>query len=94
VEVGLDVGGRVVGGAMCTLFGGGGTSGTLSGGMEVEDVGVAGVGALPRAGLTAPGGSKTFVGTAELRDPGRNAGSELRIEDSLAPGDPFEMSAK
>lgn len=62
--------------------------------MTLEDVGVAGVGAVPGAGLTALGGGGTFVGAAELCDPGRNAGSELRIEVSLELEGPFRMSAK
>jgi hypothetical protein len=59
--------------------GGGGVNGTLSGGMIVEDVGVAGVGEFPAARLTPPGGGGTLVGMAGLCEPGKNAGSELRI---------------
>jgi hypothetical protein len=76
--------------------GDGGVNGTFSGGITVEDAGVAGVGGLPGAGLTAPGGGGTLVGTAGLCDPGKNAGSELRIEVSvfLELDGPFRMSAK
>jgi hypothetical protein len=62
--------------------------------MIAADVGVAGVGALPGAILTGPGGGGTFVGAAELWDPGKNAGSELRIEVSREPGDLSGTSAK
>lgn len=66
-----------------TLLGGGGVNGTLSGGISVEDVGVAGVGLLPNIGLTEPGGGGTFVEAAGLCDPGRNAGSEGALGPSV-----------
>jgi len=76
--------------------GDGGVNGILSGGMIVEDVGVAGVGELPGARLTAPGAGGTLVGMAALCDPGKVAGSELRTEASVFLGldGPFRMSAK
>ncbi len=74
------------------MGGGGGVNGTFSGGIVEEDVGVAGVGALP-VGLTGPGGGGTFIGAAELCDPGRNAGSEVEIEVSFELEDPFLISA-
>lgn len=80
----VEDGGIDVGGAVCTLFGGGGVNGTLLGGIVVEDAGVAGVGALSGALLTAPRGGGTFAGAAGLCDPGRKAGSE----------EPFDTSAK
>jgi hypothetical protein len=76
------------------LGGGGGVNGTFSGGIVEEDAGAAGVGALPGAGLTAPGGGGTFFGAAELCDPGKKAGSELRIEEPRVLEEPFEASAK
>jgi hypothetical protein len=87
----------VVGGDVWTLVGGaGGVNGILSGGMIVEDVGVAGVGEFPGASLTAPGGGGTLTGMAGLCEPGKNAGSEPRAEVSVFPelNGPFRMSAK
>lgn len=90
----LEEDGMVVGGAVCTLLGAGGINGTLTSSVFLEEVGVAGVGALPDAEFTAPGGGGTLTGAAELWVPGRNAGSELRIEDSWEPDWPFLPSAK
>lgn len=88
----FEGGGTVVGGAIWTLAGGGGgVNGTFSGGIVEEDVGVAGVGALPGVGLTGPGGGGTFIGAAELCDPGRNAGLEVEVSFELE--DPFLTSA-
>lgn len=61
------------------MGGGGGVNGTFSGGIVVDDVGVAGVaraGVLPGRGLTAPGGGGTFGEAAALCDPGKKAGSD------------------
>lgn len=75
------------------MGGGGGVNGTFSGGIVEEDVGVAGVGALSGVGLTGPGGGGTFIGAAELCDPGRNAGSEVEVEVAFELEDPFLTSA-
>jgi hypothetical protein len=86
--------GIVIGGEVCTLLAGGGVNGTLSGGIVAEEAGVAGVGVLPGAGFTAPGGGGTLFGAAELCDPGRKAGSELRIEGCLGLEELVGMSTK
>lgn len=75
-------------------MGGGGVSGTLLGGIVDDDAGVAGVGALSGAGLTTPVSGGTLVGAAELWDPGRKAGSELRIEGFVEVEGSFRTSAK
>lgn len=77
------------------LGGGGGTLGTFSGGIVDAEDGVAGVeeGAGPGAGLIGPSGTGVFTGACELLDPGRKAGSELRI-DVLVSLDGLGASAK
>jgi hypothetical protein len=75
------------GGAVWTrLGGGGGTFGTFSGGIVDAEDGVVGVeeGADPGAGLIGPGGTGVFTGAWELPDPGRKAGSELKIDDLVS----------
>ena len=62
--------------------------------MIFDDDGVAGVGLLHADTLTAPGGGGTFAGAAELCDPGRKAGSELKIEGSRGVGEALGPSAK
>jgi hypothetical protein len=76
------------------LGGGGGTFGTFSGGIADAEDGVLGVeeDAGPGAGLIGPSGTWVFTGACELPDPGRNAGSELKI-DSLVLPDGFGASA-
>ena len=79
------------GGAVWTrLGGGGGTLGTFSGGIVDAEDGVVGVeeDTGPGAGLTG-----VFTGASELPDPGRKAGSELKI-DALVSLDGFGASAK
>ena len=69
--------------------------GTFSGGIvDVED-GVVGVeeDAGPGAGLIGPSGTGVFTGASELPDPGKKAGSELKI-DALVSLDGFGASAK
>jgi hypothetical protein len=77
------------------LGGGGGTLGTFSGGIVDAEDGVADVeeGADPGAGLIGPGGTGFFTGAWELSDPGRKAGSELKI-DALVSLDGLGASAK
>ena len=73
----------VVGGVVCTLAdGGGGALGTFSAGIEEADDGVAGVATV------VPG----VCGSSRLREPGKNAGSELSIE-FFSPVSGFEESA-
>ena len=62
-----------VGGAVCTLLGAGGVSGTFSGGMT----GVAGFAGDPDTGPR--GTPAVFCGALGLWEPGRKAGSELRM---------------
>jgi len=84
------------GGAVWTrLGGGGGTLGTFSGGIVDAEDGVVGVeeDAGPGAGLIGPSGTGVFTGASELPDPGRKAGSELKI-DALVSLDGFGASAK
>lgn len=84
------------GGAVWTrLGGGGGTLGTFSGGIVDAEDGVVGVDedAGPDAGLIGPSGTGVFTGASELPDPGRKAGSELKI-DALVSLDGFGASAK
>lgn len=93
VEGGAVVGVVLDGGAVwIRLGGGGGTFGTLSGGIvDVED-GVEGVEEEAGPGV-GPVGTGGFTGACELADPGRKAGSELRIV-CLVFSDGFGASAK
>lgn len=71
------------GGAVWTrLGGGGGTFGTFSGGIVDAEDGVTGVeeDAGPGPRLMGPSGTWVFRGACELPDPGRKAGSELKID--------------
>jgi hypothetical protein len=76
------------GGAVWTrLGGGGGTFGTFSGGIVDAEDGVFGVeeDAAVGAGLIGPSGTWVFTGACELPDPGRKAGSELKIDSFVLP---------
>jgi hypothetical protein len=100
---GEDAGGEVEGvegvrdgGAVWTrLGGGGGTFGTFPGGIVDAEDGVVGVeeDAGPGAELIGPRGTGVFTGACELADPGMKAGSELKIDSFVLPGD-FGASAK
>lgn len=90
----IVVGGNLAGDATWTLLEEGGINGTFSGGMILEDAGVAGVGALPGAILTAPGGGGMVDEAVVLCDPGKTGRSELRVEESLDLGGLFCASEK
>ena len=77
------------------LGGGGGTLGTFSGGIVDAEDGVVGVeeDAGPDAELIGPSGTGVFTGAWELPDPGRKAGSELKIDALVSLGG-LEASAK